>query len=167
MPLILVPSSDKHTGVKISVLDANGNESESWTLDNSIKSLHILDHVWDAAHKIVSQFTGRNGTVDPQAPQEVLKEKAASVEVPVSTPIGKEPASGPAPSADPVGTGADACKGDEPSRQVRQARQPKAKPVGQPPADVAQSPVVVADAVTAEVTPAATDAPQAEEKATE
>lgn len=78
--LLTVPASDTHTEVKISVIDAQGNELSSECTSHA--SVEISDAHWNSAElSVVSQFVGPNGKPDPTCPLEFLK-KGKSHETP-------------------------------------------------------------------------------------
>lgn len=130
--LLTVPTSDKHTEVKISVLDAEGNELSSESTCQT--TVVIKDEHWNSeCVAITSQFIGPDGRPDPACPVEFLR-KGKSHETPAEESHPEAivtPASSPAPAEDrrlddpvehtpasePRFEGSSECPGHEPAAE--------------------------------------------------
>jgi len=96
--LLTIPTSDVYTEVKISVIDAEGNELSSECTNH--KTVEISDAHWNSDElSIVSQFVGPSGKPDPACPLEFLK-KGKSHETPKTQAA--EPADEPTTSLAPA-----------------------------------------------------------------
>lgn len=84
---LTVPTSDKHSEVKISVVDSNGVVLSSESVDARHKTVEISDAHWnDDSLSITSQFIAGSGRPDPHCPVEFLKKAKPYEEAPQETP---------------------------------------------------------------------------------